>query len=328
VATQSASAQSLIGIARLAAESDLLEAKRRVEYRELETRKLVSRTANARMPFRWTVNPYRGCEFGCKYCYARYTHEFLELRATEDFERKIFAKVWAQAGLREELGKIPKREPVAIGTATDPYQPAERRYLLTRKLLEVLAEEKGRHFSLVTKSDLVRRDLDLLETISKRNVLEIGITVTTVNEELARKLERSAPRPSLRLGAMAALAGKGIAVTAMANPLMPWLTDSEESLEALGQAVAASGARGLTGQMLFLKPCAQRSFFPLLEEQFPELVARYRRLYAGGAFLRGAYREDAEARLERVRNRHNLQLTWAGYRPEEWEDEPQLSLFE
>lgn len=325
---QGARINDLVGIARMAAASDLLEAKRRVEYRDLETRKLIGRTSNPRMPFRWTINPYRGCEFGCKYCYARYTHEFMELHEPRDFEEKIFAKQWDTAALGEQLRKIPRKDAIAIGTATDAYQPAERRYGLTRRILELLADEKGRQLSLVTKSDLVRRDADLLSVIARRNVLNVGVTITTVDEELARKVERFAPRPSLRLASVAALVEKGIPVTVLANPVMPWLTDSEENLDAVARSVSATGAKGFTGRVLFLKPCAQRSFFPFLEEHFPRLLPRYQALYAAGGYLRGRILDEIGERVERVRQRYGLTGTWIGYRPEEWEDEPQLSLFE
>src|SRR5213593_1712284 len=149
----------LVGIARLAAQSDLLEAKRAVEYFEIPARSILNRT-KPNMPFRWTINPYRGCEFGCKYCYARYTHEFMEMEAT-DFEDKIYAKAAAAHLLRQELAKIDRKDGIAIGTATDPYQPAERRFGRTRSILEVFARERGRRVSITTKSDLVTRDLDL-----------------------------------------------------------------------------------------------------------------------------------------------------------------------
>src|SRR3974390_2415426 len=132
---------ALVGIARLASESPLLEAKRAVEYFEITCRPILNRTKPG-MPFRWTINPYRGCEFGCKYCYARYTHEFMELWEGKDFEERIFAKEWSASVFRGELSKIPREEAIAIGTATDPYQPAERRYGVTRKILEVFAGER------------------------------------------------------------------------------------------------------------------------------------------------------------------------------------------
>src|SRR4029079_11688041 len=130
------SGPKLVGIAKLAAESDLLEAKRQVTYLEFEARSILNRS-KPNMPFTWTINPYRGCEFGCKYCYARYTHEFMELRDPLQFERKIYAKELSPARFREELGALPLGETIGLGTATDPYQPAERRYGVTRQMLEV-----------------------------------------------------------------------------------------------------------------------------------------------------------------------------------------------
>src|SRR6478609_9908658 len=154
--------KGLIGIAKLAAISPVLDTKRRVDYRELPTRKFIGRCSSPRMPFTYTINPYRGCEFGCKYCYARYTHEFMEMEAT-DFEDKIYAKAAAAHLLRQELAKIDRRDGIAIGTATDPYQPAERRFNRTRAILEVFARDRGRHIGIITKSDLIVRDIDLFQ---------------------------------------------------------------------------------------------------------------------------------------------------------------------
>src|SRR5580658_1314407 len=147
----------LIGIARLAASSDLLAAKRKVEYLELETRRFIGR-GSGRMRSIYTLNPYRGCEFGCKYCYARYAHEFMELRAPELFERKIYAKQFRPIAFRAELRRHKSGDTVCIGTATDPYQPAERRFNLTRRMLEAFAGERGLDIGITTKSDLVARD--------------------------------------------------------------------------------------------------------------------------------------------------------------------------
>ena len=165
-----------------------------------------------RLPFRWTINPYRGCEFGCKYCYARYTHEFMELRDPGQFERKIFAKAFDAARFREELRALPVGETIALGTATDPYQPAERRYGVTRKMLEVFASMAGLHLGITTKSDLIVRDVELLKEVSRRHHLRVSMTVTTVDAELARLLEPMAPRPDLRLAAVRTLAEAGLRV--------------------------------------------------------------------------------------------------------------------
>jgi DNA repair photolyase len=147
-----ATERQLTGIAKLASEGELLAAKRRVDYRELPTRRFIGRASGRKMPFEWTINPYRGCEFGCKYCYARYTHEFMELRDTEQFETEIYAKSFDLASFRRELARVPMKDGICIGSATDPYQPAERRFQITRRILETFLHEHGRTFSVTTKS--------------------------------------------------------------------------------------------------------------------------------------------------------------------------------
>jgi DNA repair photolyase len=313
--------QRLVGIAKLAAESEVLEAKKEVEYFELPTRKLLNRTTE-RMPFEWTLNPYRGCEFRCKYCYARYTHEFMELRRAYDFEEKIYAKRFSAAGLSAELQKIDRKEWIAIGTATDPYQPAERRFGLTREILRAFASEKGRQLSVTTKSDLVARDAELLRFIARANRIHVNMTVTTVDAKLARLLEPRAPRPELRLDAVRRIAGAGVQVGIFANPVMPLITDSEESLDAVAAAAKAAGATFLSGGLLFLKPCSKQVFFPFLEKQFPDLVPEYRRLFDSTAFLRGPYTDTVKERVRQVRARHGLGDSPAEYTPELWYAEP------
>src|SRR5437868_15189918 len=171
---------ALVGIARMASQSELLEAKRSVEYFEIPARSILNRT-KPNMPFRWTINPYRGCEFGCKYCYARYTHEFMGMEDSRDFEEKIYAKAAPADLLRQELKKIPKRDAIAIGTATDPYQPAERRYGRTRAILKVFAAERGRRVSISTKSSLVTPRIALHREIARVHLPMISTTVTTLD---------------------------------------------------------------------------------------------------------------------------------------------------
>ncbi len=317
----------LVGIARMAAEGPLVGAKRRVVYRQLAARSLISRCDSPRVPFRWTINPYRGCEFGCRYCYARYTHEFMELRDPEDFERQIFAKAWSDAGLRRELGKIPREDGIAIGTATDPYQPAERRFHLTRRLIEALVRERGRHLSFTTKSDLVARDAELLAELSRRNVVHVNFTVTTVDEALARLTEPLAPRPELRLKALAELRSSGVLAGVFASPVLPGLTDSAAAIDDLARAAAGAGAVWLGGGPLFLKPSSLRVFLPLIEEHFPNLLDRYRTLFRPNGFVIREYAKHLEAAFERARKRHGLRSQLPEYMPELWAGEPQLSLF-
>jgi DNA repair photolyase len=316
---------ALVGIARLASESPLLEAKRAVQYFEIPARSILNRTKPS-MPFRWTINPYRGCEFGCKYCYARYTHEFMEM-APEEFEDRIYAKQAAAHLLRQELRRADRRDAIAIGTATDPYQPAERRFGRTRAILEVFARERGWHLGIITKSDLIVRDLDLFQEIARANVLNVHITITTLDAGLARLLEPRAPRPDLRLDAVRQLAAAAIAVGVNPNPIMPGITDGERALDGLAKACREAGAITFGGGPLFLMPSAQAVFFPFLEREFPHLVERYKELYARSAYLGKDYKEYIAAKVRRVRERHGLVSGIVEYKPDVWVEE-QGSLFD
>jgi len=312
---------ALVGIARLASQSELLENKRGVQYFEMAARSILNRTS-PRMPFQWTINPYRGCELGCKYCFACYTHEFMQMDAS-DFEDKIYAKSAAGHLLRRELGRVERKEHIAIGTATDPYQPAERRFGRTRSILEVFLRERGRRLGITTKSDLIVRDLELLREIARGNVLHVNFTITTLDEKLARLLEPRATRPALRLAALRKLGEARIAVGVFANPVMPGLTDGERQLDRLAKTARDAGAQWFGGAPLFLMPSAQKVFLPLLEREFPELVARYRELYARSAFLDGGYKEL----VARIRARYGLEAGPIEYRPELWDGEEQGELF-
>ncbi|HXE30177.1 MAG TPA: hypothetical protein VN515_00090, partial [Terriglobales bacterium] len=213
------------------------------------------------------------------------------------------------AALERDLSRIASRrrtaglETVVIGTATDPYQPAERRYQVTRSLLEVLAERPGLRIGIISKSDLMVRDIDLLRRIGARSELRVRCTVTTVDTGLARALEPRAPRPDLRLRAAAALAAAGIEVGVMCAPVLPAITDSRASLERVAAAAKAAGARYFNATPLFLQPCAQARYFPFLQERFPELLERYRRAYARNAYLPGRYQALLRARVEQIRRR-------------------------
>ncbi|HLK20472.1 MAG TPA: radical SAM protein [Bryobacteraceae bacterium] len=313
----------LIGIAKLAASSEVLEKKQRVEYFELETRRFIGRNSNPKMRFVWTINPYRGCEFGCKYCYARYAHEFMELRQPELFESKIFAKQFHAQSFRAELKRVKRGECIWIGTATDPYQPAERRFRITRRMLEVLATERGLEFGITTKSDLVARDAELLAQIAKHNSVRVNLTITTLDERLARMLEPRAPRPDLRMSAVKKLTSAGVAVGVLAHPVMPLINDSERSLDGICDAAVQNGACFFSAAPLFLKPCAQQVFFPFLEQQFPHLVRRYRERYEQNAYLRGHYPEMIRERVRKIRERYRLTASESP----EWPVDDQMDLF-
>lgn len=299
-------AQELAGIARLAASSPRAESKRGIEYFSLPVRSILNECHSERVPFRWTVNPYRGCEFGCRYCYARYTHEYLKLDAAE-FETKIFAKDNAGplAAWDLEHERI-SGEHIAIGTATDPYQPAEGMFGTTRAILEKMAEREGLSLSITTKSDQVVRDLDLLRRISARSSLSVNVTVTTLRPRLARWLEPRAPRPDLRLRAVRRLREAGISAGVFAMPVVPGLTDREEDLDALVRAARDAGAGWFAASVLFLMPAAWKTFLTFLEGRFPKLAEQYRGWYAGYGEAPEYYRRRISERVARIRAQYGL----------------------
>jgi len=299
-------AAPLVGIARLAAESPQVRERAEVDFFALPARSVLNR-GQGRMPSVWTINPYRGCEFGCKYCYARYTHEFMELRDGLDFERKIYAKVGAPEILRAELRQArDKGLPIALGTATDPYQPAEKQFKITRRLLEVFAEFEGIHFSITTKSVLILRDLGLLKAISAKHDLGVHITVTTTDARLARLLEPKASPPARRLAAVARLVREGIYTGINAMPVLPGLTDSPSSLEDLARQAARAGAKFFYGNSLFLMPSAMRVFMPFLRREFPHLARRYEKMYARSAYASQECQNEVTRRIGELSDRYGL----------------------
>jgi DNA repair photolyase len=302
----------LVGIARIAADGESLREGHNVEYFTLGTRSLLSRVVSGRnLPFTWAINPYRGCEFACKYCYARYTHEFMELRDGADFERKIFVKQQAAALLQSELKKVKRGEEIAIGTATDPYQPAERRFEITRAILEELARHSGLEIGIVTKSNLVTRDAEVLRRVGKRNRIFVNVTVTTVDTELARKLEPRAPCPDLRLEAVRQLNLAGVDAGVICAPVLPEITDRPRDLEALVKAASEAGAKYIFANPLFLKPCSAAVFIPFLEEHFPALVEHYRARYADRAFLPKGYGQRLSQLMAALRRKYRFGDTHA-----------------
>jgi DNA repair photolyase len=297
----------LIGIARMAAEGESVREGHNVEYFTLESRSLLSKVASQRnLPFTWAINPYRGCEFACKYCYARYTHEFMELRDGVDFERKIFIKQHAAELLRHELKKVKRGEQISIGTATDPYQPAERRFEVTRAILEEFARHSGLQIGIVTKSNMVTRDAEIFRRIAEKNELFVNVTVTTVDAELARKLEPRAPRPDLRLEAVRQLTLAGVNAGVICAPVLPEITDRPRDLEALVKAAREAGAKYVYANALFLKPCSAAVFLPFLETEFPQLVEVYRARYRERAFLPKGYGERLSRLMSALRDKYGF----------------------
>jgi len=298
---------SLSGIAKLAASGESLRQGHDVEYFTLPARGLLNRCVSKRpLPFTWTINPYRGCEFACKYCYARYTHEFMEMRDGVDFERKIYVKQQTAWLLRQELKKVKRSEQIAIGTATDPYQPAERRFEITRSILQELALHHGLELGIVTKSDLVVRDIDLLLEIAQHNSLFITLTITTLNLKLARILEPRAPRPDLRFNALTKLVGAGLNAGVICAPVLPGITDSPAALDRLVEATKEAGGKYIYANPLFLKPCSANIFMPFLEKEFPHLADDYRKRYADRAFISKAYSKRLSDLMASLRKKHGI----------------------
>src|SRR5208283_422400 len=267
----------LVGIAHLAAQSLAAETKRqsaeKPEYFLLPVKSILNRCDSDRVPFEWTINPYRGCEFACKYCYARYTHEYMEIDGGE-FEKKIFVKQDPATLLARDVNQkysyesrasgYTQAEHIAIGTATDPYQPAEKEYQVTRACLEELAKRDGLSISIITKSDRVVEDMDILKIIAAKSALSINITVTTLKVRLARLLEPRAPRPDLRLEAVRKLREAGLNVGVSASPLVPGITDGEGELEAVAEAAKLAGAQWFFSGVLFLMPASAKTFLPFV----------------------------------------------------------------
>jgi len=323
------SGNKLVGIARLAAEGESLRQGHEVEYFTLQARSLLNRCTGVRMPFTWTINPYRGCEFACKYCYARYTHEFMEMRDGADFEQKIYVKQHAAELLRQELRRVKPGEEIAIGTATDPYQPAERRFEVTRAILEELARHQGLELGLITKGNLILRDVELLKEVSRNNRLFVNLTITTLNVELARILEPRAPRPDLRMEVVRKLNDAGIATGVSCSPVIPGITDAPRDLEAVVRATAEAGGKHIFANPLFLKPCSAAVFLPFLEKEFPQLADGYRQRYKDRAFLPQTYGKRISQLMARLRQKYGIVRGGErhGPRPAPVRVETQMALF-
>lgn len=322
------SGQRLVGIARLAAHGESVREGHNVEYFTLPVRSLLNRCISKReMPFTWTINPYRGCEFACKYCYARYTHEFMEMRDGVEFEQKIYAKQHAAELLRQELRKVKSGESIALGTATDPYQPIERKLEITRAILQEFARHSGFEIGIVSKSAMIVRDVDVLQEISRRNHITVNFTVTTIDAELARILEPRAPRPDLRLEALGKLRSAGIRAGVICAPVLPGITDSPKQLEAVVRAAAEANANYIYANPLFLKPCSAAVFLPFLKEHFPHLTPDYEQRFKDQAFLPKAYRKRVSELFAQLRRKYHIDKESRWEWPKIEPANVQLSLF-
>src|SRR5216684_919113 len=269
-----------VGIARLASSSPLADAKRGTEYFLLPARSILNHCDSEHVPFSWTVNPYRGCEFGCHYCYARYTHEYMELDSA-DFERKIYVK--------KDAGPLAGRD-----LAMEKVQG------------EQIAARSGLSVSITTKSNQVVRDLDLLRRIASHSTVHVNLSITTLRPRLARLLEPRAPRPDLRLEAVRELRAAGIAAGVFAMPVLPGLTDSEADLDALACASRDAGAQWFAARVLYLMPSAQKQFLPFLYAKFPKRARRYREWFSRSNYAPEAYNHEISDRVAALRKKYDL----------------------
>jgi DNA repair photolyase len=297
-----------------------------VTYRELRTRSLVNRCGVDRMPFEWTVNPYRGCAMGCRYCYAAYTHEFMGITVPETFHSLVYVKTDGPETDRQLRRAVRRGERIALGTATDPYQPGEAERRVTRRFLETVARHRGVRLGITTKGALVLRDLDVLKRIAERSDVSVHVSLISTRAELLRRLEPWAPPPEVRLEVMRRLTEAGITVWLGLAPVLPALTDDERGLDDLLGQVAAAGVRHAFANVLFLRSPTREKYLRWLAAEFPRYLEAYRRAYDGRVYLRGAYRTRIDETLLRLRRKHGF----AEPRPTRQYDGPavQLSLFE
>jgi DNA repair photolyase len=270
----------------------------RVEYREMTCKSALNRVQG--MPFCWSLNPFRGCVHHCRFCFASPTHRYFELAGAEDFFGIIFVKINLPEVLAEELSRRSwRREQVAVGTATDPYQPAEGRYRLTRRCLEAFARFRT-PISLVTKGTMVVRDLDVLQEVTRRAGATVCFSVPTVDAEIWRRTELGTPPPWQRLRVMERLVTAGIRAGVLMAPLLPGLSANPDRIELTVRAAADHGARFIGSNLLHLDTGIRDYFLGFLEREYPELLDGYRRLY-GTKYAPKAYQMRVERRVQEAK---------------------------
>jgi len=282
-------------------------------YETIAAKQVLNRVKVESMPFDWSINPYRGCAHGCSFCYARGFQSFLGKEPNDEFQNHIFLKTNAADALERQLARIAKSYgarpeatgplvgSVAIGTATDPYQPIEGKAGITRSILAVLAKYRV-PTSVTTRSPLILRDVDLLE---RMDVTSINISVSTLDPDVTRKLEPATPNPAKRLETVEALAARGLPAGVFIAPILPFLTDDEASLDALFASAKRRGAAFAMTSLLRLSPDVKPWYFRTLEMHFPELTRRYAALY-DKAYARADYAESMRTLLARLSAKHGL----------------------
>jgi DNA repair photolyase len=272
-----------------------------VSFHEVHSKSALNKVpGNSPMPFRWTVNPYRGCTHGCVYCFARNTHSYLELDTGHDFDTQIVVKINVGEVLRKEVS-APRwqREHVAMGTNTDPYQRAEGRYRLMPDVISALADS-GTPFSILTKGTVLARDLPVLATAAESVPVGLGVSLALLDDDLQATLEPGTPSPRARLELIRRIRAAGLPCGVFMAPLLPYLTDTDEQITELVADLAEAGVTGVSGIGLHLRPGAREWFFGWLSRTHPDLVDPYQRLYSRGANLPVDYRRELSARIKRI----------------------------
>jgi DNA repair photolyase len=266
-----------------------------VEYRSIVARSAINRVQG--MPFRWSLNPYRGCTHACHYCYARVTHAHFNLNAGHDFERIIFVKENLPEVLRLEISRRSWQcESIAIGTATDPYQPAEAHFRITRRCLEVLANRQH-PCTITTKGTLAVRDIDVMQSLAASTSFAVYLSLATLDRDLARRLEPGTAPPKSRLRLLERLASAGIKTSVLLMPIIPGISDRPEQLRAVIEASAAAGAVGVHAAVLRLAPGIKDWFEAFVDREFPHLAKSYARGYARGANVPASYQQSIDRRV-------------------------------
>jgi DNA repair photolyase len=308
-----------------------LDVQTDIKYYGTRARSILNRPEATGMDF-WSINPYIGCALGCTYCYARYAHGYAFERAVTAnpdhkdaaadlaslppwlaFERRILVKENASAVLQKTLRTGSDRhlaliagESITIGTATDPYQPAERRFRITRQILQVIAEHPGLECRIITKSPLVTRDIDVLKRINRHSYINIHVSLITTDRELARRIEPRAPTPDARLRAVRRLAEAGIDVGVNVMPILPGITDGPAQLDELVRKIAETGASHIAACALRLRQSARKRYLPWIAEQFPHLTHRYAASYADSILAGESYRAGLDQVMERLCRRYRI----------------------
>ncbi len=278
-----------------------------ITFHEVAAKSVLNRVPpTSSMPFSWTINPFRGCSHACVYCFARKTHSYLDLDTGLDFDAQLVVKINAAEVLRRELARPSwKHEHVALGTNTDPYQRAEGRYALMPGIITALAES-GTPFSILTKGTLLARDIPLLREASSSVSIGMGISLALVDPVLAEAIEPGTPSPKARLALISRLREAGLPCNVMAMPILPWLTDGDESLDRLFGALVAAGATGVSAGPLHLRPGSREWFMQWLARHYPLLVPKYEQLYSGGSYASKEYRDWLSGRIKIFRAKHGL----------------------